>query len=151
MSEVKTEGSKLGVLGSAALLLGTVVAAWYVLPVVVPFVAAHLIGTGIVAAAAGGYVAYDEGRREKAKSFFGKVGGWYQDALSNLRKGWGSATKWAVEREAKAAAAPEAESTSTLGSKEVAPSFKAANDSKVTVKAATPAPASKISAPRPGA
>jgi len=150
MSEAKSEESKLGKWGSAALLLGTAVAALYVLPVVVPLVAAHLLLTGAAVAGAGAYVAYDEGRREKAKSLFSKISSAYKEAFSNLGKGWKSATQWAEAREAAAKAAPEAETSSTLGAKEAGPGFNAsASGEKPAVKAATPAPVAKPTA-RPG-
>ena len=147
MSEVETEKSKLGGWGTAALLLGTAAAVIYGWPVIAAL-ATHYLITGAVVAGAGAYVATDEGRREKAKSIFSKVGGWYKDAFSNLLGGWGKATKWAEAKEAAAKAAAEPESTSTLGSKEVAPGFKAAVDgAKVTVSAPKPAPKST---PAPG-
>jgi hypothetical protein len=144
MSDVNTqETNKQSGWTSAALLGGTLLGAIWALPVVLPAVFGHLILTGIAAAGATAYVASSEGRRDKAKSFFSRIGGAYKDAFANLSTGWGKATKWAEAKEAAAkakASAPEATGgTSPLASKEAGTEFNAASNDDVKAKT-KPAP-----------
>jgi hypothetical protein len=146
MSDVNTETTnKQSGWNSALLLAGTAIAAFYVLPVALPVIFGHLIATAVVAGGATAYVATDEGRRDKAKGFFSKIGKAYKDAFSNAFHGFRNAEKWAQEREA-ARSAPEATGgTAPVATKEAANDFDNAASPKVTVKAA-PAPAAKPSA-----
>ncbi|TAL35289.1 MAG: hypothetical protein EPN97_07450 [Alphaproteobacteria bacterium] len=150
MSDVKTEDTNTqSGWTSAAILGGSVLAALYVLPVVLPVVFGHLIASAVVAGGAAAYVASSESRRDTAKSWFSKIGKSYKDAFSNLKAGWGKATAWAEAKEAAAKAeAPEAGGTSPLASKEAGSDFNATG-AKVTVTHKVPAPAAKPS-PGPG-
>jgi hypothetical protein len=146
MSDVNTENTKQqSGWTSAAILAGTAVAAIYVLPVVLPVVFGHLLLAGAAAAGAGAYVATNEGRREKAKSFFSFVGKAYKDAFSNAFHGFRKAEKWAEAKEAARKAAPEADAgASPLASKQAGAEFNASsNGAKVTVTANENKPAPK--------
>ncbi len=149
MSDVNTENSnKQSGWTSAAILAGTAVAAFYVLPVVLPVVFGHLLLAGAAAAGAGAYVATNEGRREKAKGFFSFVGKTYKAAFTNLAHGFRKAEGWARAKEAARNAAPEADAgTSPLASKSAGSEFNAtASGAKPAVTANENKPAPKPTA-----
>lgn len=151
MTEVAPEPKKkLGKLASLGLLAGTLVAAAYVLPVVLPVVFGHLIATAIVGgiAGVGGYLATTGEQREKAWETTKGIGSMYKDAFSNLLSLGKDLTSWGdkMEAEYKARnAANDEAGAPKLGSEASASDFNAASAGK---KAAVTAAASAKPAPK---
>lgn len=143
--ETETSG-KLGRLGSYALLGGTAVASWFVLPVVAAVVTAAPLLSAVVGIGAAATVAAKKEWREPTLGFFKKIGGMFGDALKQVISDYRGARDWAKEKaEEQKFAAPANDDTapSTLGAKASAADFNASADPavKVTVKPAPkPAP-----------
>lgn len=149
MTEVAPEPKKLGKLASLGLLAGTLVAAAYVLPVVLPVVFGHLIATTVVAgiAGVGGYLATTGEQREKAWDKTKSVVTMYKDAFSNLLSVGKDLTTWGdkMEAEYKArGAANDDAGAPKLGSDASAADFNATAAKKAaataTASAAKPSP-----------
>jgi len=111
---------QLGSLASWGLLAGTAVAALYVLPVVLPVVAAHLVATAVVGAAGATAAYVKKDKLEGVKNFFTKTASLYKQAFTKARGDWKKAIGWgrnkAAERAAEVAQqqAPANENTSKL-------------------------------------
>jgi hypothetical protein len=144
MTEVAPEPKKLGKWASLGLLAGTLVAAAYVLPVVLPVVFGHLIATAVVGgiAGVGGYLATTGEQRGKAWETTKNIGTMYKDAFSNLLSVGKDLTSWGdkMEAEYKARAANDDAGAPKLGSEASASDFNAASaGKKATVTAAASA------------
>lgn len=148
--EIPTEEKKSGRLARYGLLVGTVVAAAYALPVVAAVVSAAPLIVGAAAVGGAAYVASKKPLREKAIGFFKKVGSLYSDALKQVATDWHLATNWAERRaadqKASVTVAANDDGPSKLAAKESAPDFNATAEpgAKATVKAK---PAPKPTAP----
>ncbi|MDE1152739.1 MAG: hypothetical protein PW788_09405 [Micavibrio sp.] len=137
---------QLGSLASWGLLGGTAIAALYVLPVVLPVIAAHLITTAVVAAAAGTAAVVKKDKLEGVKNFFTKTASLYKQAFTTARGDWKKALGWgrnkAAERAAEATAtqqqAPANENTSKLAGAASKAAFNGAKTKGPATTATTP-------------
>jgi hypothetical protein len=148
MTEPAPAPKKLGKWGSLGLLAGTLVAAAYVLPVVLPVVFGHLIATAVVGgiAGVGGYLATTGEQREKAWDTTKGIATMYKDAFKDLLSVGKDLTSWGdkMEAEYKArGAANDDAGAPKLGSEASAADFNATAGRKAAAEAAAstkPAP-----------
>lgn len=141
--ETETTG-KLGRLGSYALLGGTAVASWFVLPVVAAVVTAAPLLSAVAVIGGAAAVAAKKEWREPALGFFKKIGGMFGDALKQVVGDYRGARDWAKEKAEEqklAVPANDDSAPSTLGAKASAADFNASADPAASVKVtAKPAP-----------
>ena len=121
-----SEPKELGRAASWGLLIGTAVAATYVLPVVVPLVAYHLIATAVVGGAAAGAAYLKKDKLEGVKSFFSKTASLYKQAFAKAGSDWKKLKSWGKTQ----AAAREAAKTAAPANDDAAPSKLAGAESK---------------------
>lgn len=148
MTEPAPAPKKLGKWGSLGLLAGTLVAAAYVLPVVLPVVFGHLIATAVVGgiAGVGGYLATTGEQRSKAWDTTKGIATMYKDAFADLLSVGKDLTSWGdkMEAEYKArGAANDGAGAPKLGSEASAADFNATAGRKAAVAAAAAKPAPK--------
>lgn len=144
MTEVAPEPKKLGKWASLGLLAGTLVAAAYVLPVLLPVVFGHLIATAVVAGAAGvgGYLATTGEQRSKAWETTKNIGSMYKNAFADLLSVGKDLTSWGdkMEAEYKArGAANDDAGVPKVGSEASAADFNATAGRKAAATAAASA------------
>ena len=127
-----SEPKQFGRAASWGLLVGTVIAATYVLPVVVPLIAYHLIATAVIGGAAAGAAYLKKDKLDGVKSFFSKTASLYKQAFAKAGSDWKALKGWGKTQ----AAAREAAKTAAPANDDAAPSKLSGAESKTAFNGA---------------